>query len=192
MPKLNATHLPERIQEVIEQLERGEEVQPKRNKALLNDKQQKALEDAWAAQQQLRKQHKPPKTQEEKQKLGWKDKREVRIEIYKQALNELSNNLVDDLKDLQKQREAKAARIYLEARFNAKEGVNADSAGKIALQRAGFTVLGSTGITTRDLEIRQLEELLKKQFEAEMTQEEREQLELLKEHEKAVKKRSKQ
>ena len=47
MPKLNATHLPERLKEAIEQLERGEEVEAKKNKTLLNAEQQQALEDAW-------------------------------------------------------------------------------------------------------------------------------------------------
>ena len=42
MPKLNATHLPARIQEVIEQLERGEEVEAKKNKTLLTAEQQQA------------------------------------------------------------------------------------------------------------------------------------------------------
>ena len=87
MPKLNATHLPSRIQEVIDQLERGEEVHQNKNGTLLTEGQQRALADAWTQQQALRKKHKPPKTEEEKQNLGWKDKREVRIEIYKQAAN---------------------------------------------------------------------------------------------------------
>ena len=54
MPKLNQTHLPDRLREAIEQLERGEEVEAKKNKTLLNADQQKALEDAWNEQQALR------------------------------------------------------------------------------------------------------------------------------------------
>jgi hypothetical protein len=190
MPKLNATHLPERLKEAIEQLESGIEVEAKKNKTLLNDEQRKALDDAWDNQQALRKKYKPPKTEEEKQRIGWKDKREVRIEIYKQAYEEITANAVANIRKLQQQREAKAARVYLEARFNAKDGVNGDSAGNIAMTRAGFSPANSR-VNKRDEEVFELEEQLRKQFEAEMTDEEREQLELLKEHEKAVIKRKK-
>jgi hypothetical protein len=43
-------------------------------------------------------------------------------------------------------------------------------------------------MSKRDLEVRRIEEELSKQFEAEMTDEEREQLELLRETEKAERK----
>lgn len=187
MPKLNATHLPQRLQEAIEQLERGEEVEAKKNKTLLNERQQKALEDAWAEQQELRKKHKPPKTEEEKRKLGWKDKREVRIEIYQQAYDELQSNVVEDIRELQRQREAKVNRVYMDAWSKAlgegKEKWSAISAGNIAVTRAGFSP-PNVRVNKRDKEVRDLEEALKKQFEAEMTDEEREQYELLKEHKK--------
>jgi len=194
MPKLNATHLPERLKEAIEQLEGGEEVEAKKNKTLLTAEQQQALEDAWNEQQELRKKHKPPKTEEEKQKIGWKDKREVRIQIYKQAYKQTQANLVDDIKELQRQREAKANRVFMDAWSEAlaegKDKWSATSAGNIAVTRAGFSPANSR-VNKRDKEVFELEEHLRKQFEAEMTDEEREQLELLKEHEKAVIKRKK-
>lgn len=187
MPKLNQTHLPERLKEAIEQLERGEEVEAKKNKTLLNATQQKALEDAWLIQQALRKQHKPPKTEEEKKKIGWKDKREVRIEIYKQALAELEEDIFDiHLKQLERE-QAKATKAYLKGFFGATDGQDKDSAGKIAVKRAGFTP-NYGHRTTRDSEVREMEEALIKQFEAEMTGEEREQRELLKETEEAERK----
>jgi len=187
MPKLNDTHLPERIKEVIKQLEAGVEVEAKKNKTLLNATQQKALEDAWLIQQALRKQHKPPKTEEEKKKIGWKDKREVRIEIYKQALGELEENFVDiQLKQLAKE-QAKATKAYLKGYFGATDGQDKDSAGKIAVKRAGFTP-NYGHRTSRDSEVREMEEALIKRFEAEMTEEEREQRELLKETEEAERK----
>jgi len=190
MPKLNATHIPERLKEVIEQLERGEEVEPKKNKTLLNAEQQKALEDAWEEQQALRKKHKPPKTEEEKKKIGWKDKREVRIDIYKQAYAQSQTNVVDDIRELQRQREVKAADVYLDAYFGAKPGQDKDSAGNIAMTRAGFSPSHSR-VSERDKEVFELEEQLRKQFESELSDEEKEQLDLLKEHEKAVAKRKK-
>jgi hypothetical protein len=187
MPKLNDTHLPDRLREAIKQLEAGVEVEAKKNKTLLNATQQKALEDAWLIQQALRKQHKPPKTEEEKKKIGWKDKREVRIEIYKQALAELEENFFDiQLKQLAKE-QAKATKAYLKGYFGATERQDKDSAGKIEVRRAGFTPNYGQR-TSRDDEVREMEEALIKRFEAELTDEEREQRELLKETEEAERK----
>ncbi|MEY4482270.1 MAG: hypothetical protein RIQ84_1432 [Pseudomonadota bacterium] len=190
MPKLNDTLLPDRLREAIKQLESGKEVEAKKNKTLLNATQQKALDDAWANQQELRKQHKPPKTEEEKKKIGWKDKREVRTEIYKQALSELEENIFEiQLKQLAKE-QIKATKAYIDGYMNAKGIQDKDSAGRIAVRRAGFTPNVSRK-NNRDEEVRELEEALLKQFEAEMTDEEREQRELLKEHEQSINKRKK-
>jgi len=195
MPKLNNTHLPERIQEHIAKMERGEEVEAKKDKTLLNEQQQKELKEALAQQQQLKKTHKRPKTQEEKDAIGWKEIREVRLEIYRQALEQLSANVVDDIRELQRQREAKAARVFMEAWSKAgkegRVGSSAISAGNIALTRAGFTPQGHFGLTKRDREIKAFEEEFLKQCENELSEEEKEQLDLLREHEKAVKKRKK-
>ncbi len=188
MPKLNDTHLPERLKEAIKQLEAGVEVEAKKNKTLLNAKQQKELDDAWTKQQALRKQHKPPKTEAEKKKIGWKDKREVRIDIYKQALADLEENIFDiHLKQLDKE-QAKATKAYLKGYFGATERQDKDSAGKIEVQRAGFKVSNGRSMSKRDLEVRRIEEELLKRFEAEMTDEEREQRDLLKETEEAERK----
>jgi hypothetical protein len=184
MPKLNPTHLPERLKEAIKELEAGIEVEAKKNKTLLNAQQQKELDDAWTKQQALRKQHKPPKTEAEKKKIGWKDKREVRIEIYKQALAELEEDVFDiHLKQLAKE-QAKATKAYLKGYFGATQGQDKDSAGKIAVQRAGFKVSTTRRMSKRDLEVRRIEDELLKRFEAEMTDDEREQRDLLKETER--------
>ncbi len=185
MPKLNDTHLPERIKEAIKQLEAGVEVEAKKNKTLLNATQQKALEDAWNEQQALRKKYKAPKTEEEKKKIGWKDKREVRIEIYKQAYKELMDNIFDIHLNQLEREQARATKAYMDGYLNAKEGQDRHSAGKIAAQRAGFMVANTRYMSKRDLEVRKMEEELLKRFEAEMTDEEREQRELLKETERA-------
>jgi hypothetical protein len=195
MPKLNNTHLPERVQEHIAKMERGEEVEAKKDKTLLNEQQQKQLKEVLAQQQQLKKTHKRPKTQEEKDAIGWKEIRDVRLGIYKQALEELSANVVDDIKELQRQREAKAARLFMDAWSKAgkegKVGNSALSAGNIALTRAGFGFSQSSMLTKRDREIRALEEGLLKQLKNELSSEQKEQLDLVREHEKAVKKRQK-
>ena len=191
MPKLNLTHLPDRLKEAIEQLEAGIEVEAKKNKTLLNPKQQKELDDAWKEQQALRKKHKPPKTEQEKKQLGWKDKREIRIEVYKKAYKELMDNIFDiHLKQL-KSEEAKVAKAYLKGYFGATDGQSKDSAGKIAVQRAGFKVATTRGMSKRDAEMANIEEELLKRFEAQMTPEEREQRDLLKETEQAERKAKK-
>ena len=195
MPKLNNTHLPQRIQEHIEKMERGEEVEAKKDKTLLNLTHQQLLKDVLAHQQQLKKSHKRPKTQEEKDKIGWKEIREVRLEIYRQALLELNQNVVADIKELQRHREAKANREYMDAVSLAgkegKRGASAQSVGNIALTRAGFSPKHSVGLSKRDREIRDMEDALLKQFEAKASVTEKEQLAILKEHEKALEKRKK-
>ena len=57
MPKLNIIHLLSRLKEHIEKMERGEEVEAKKDKTLLNKTQQQALKDALSKQQQLKKKH---------------------------------------------------------------------------------------------------------------------------------------
>ena len=175
MPKLNITHLPERLKERLEKLERGEEVAVKDIKSLLSDEQIKRMNNAWAEQ-------------EEAEAVGWKTKLDVRIDAYRQALEETQNNLADGIRKLQRQREAKAAKIYLDAYFKAEDGTSKESAGNIALTRAGFNKFGAN-TKKRDKEVWAMENALLKQFESGMSKEEKEQLELLKEHPKALKKK---
>lgn len=165
MPKLNVLHLPERLRERLEKLERGEEIDARDVKALLNADQQKRLEDALVEQKELRKKYRQPKTEDKKKEIGWKTIREVRVEIYKQAIDELQSGFVEGVKELQKQREIKAARVFMDAFSKAgKEGKNAWSAGQIALTRNGFRKAGSVGVTKRDKEVRELEEKLLQQL----------------------------
>jgi hypothetical protein len=191
MPKINNTHIAERIQELIDKMENGEEFETKKDKTLLNEAQQQALKDALAHQQQLKKTHKRPKTQAEKDAIGWKEIREVRIEFYKKVLDDLKGCALDDIRELQRHRELMAAKIYLDAYFKAEDGTSRESAGNIALTRAGFHT-GNPRITKRDKEVWEMEEAIKKQLEAKMTKEEREQLELLREHEKLERKELKE
>jgi len=187
MPKLNITHLPARLKERLAKLERGEEVVIKDIKALLEDEQIERMENAWAQQEVLRQTHKRPKTKEEAKAIGWKTKLEIRIEAYKQAIEEAEDGMLKGIQKLQDERETKAARIYLDAYFGAPDGNSKESAGNIALTRAGFNKTNPRN-TKRDKEVWAMEELLKKQLEAEMTKEEQEQLELIKEHEKTLRK----
>ena len=195
MPKLNNTHLPQRIQEHIEKMERGEEVEAKKDKTLLSALQQQALKDALEAQKVLKKTHRRPKTKEEKDKIGWKEIREVRLEIYKQALQALNDNALDDFLIEIKKRKVRETRVFMDAWCQAldegKRGESAVSAGNIALQRAGFKVSSTVSLSKRDREIRDMEDALRKQFEAQASDAEKEQLAILREHEKALEKKKK-
>ena len=194
MPKLNITHLPQRLKERLEKLERGEEVAIKDIKALLDDAQIERMEQAWSKQQALRKIHKPPKTSEEANKIGWKTIREVRIETYKQAIVEAEGGLLEGIRKLQADSETKAARIFMDAWSKAldegKSSWSAQSAGNIALTRVNLRQ-GEVVASKRDREVWAMEDALRKQFESELSKEEKEQLEILKEHEKGLQKRKK-
>lgn len=184
-PKLNITHLVPRIKEHIEKMERGEEVEAKKDKTLLNQLQQQALRNALDEQKILKQNHKRPRTDAEKLAIGWKEIRQVRLEIYKQALAELENDMIEHIENLQIQRETRAAKIFMQAVSNAydagKRGPSSLSEGNIALIRAGFKPKGTTGLTKRDKEIYEQEEALRKQYESQLSDEDREQLQLLKE-----------
>jgi hypothetical protein len=188
MPKINITHRVGRLQDRLAQLERGEEIAKRDIEALLDPAQIKLLNKAQAAQDALRKKHKRPKTEKEKQAIGWKTKIEVRIDFYKQAIAQEQGGMVEGIKKLQQERENKAARIFLDGYFKAEAARDKWSAGNIALQRAGFDS-GYVALNKRDKEIREMEEALLKRFESELSKDEKEQLELLREHEKALQKR---
>ena len=194
MPKLNVTHLVGRIQERIEQLERGDALEARDINALLTKEQQQKLKDAWTVQQALRKIHKPPKSNEEAQKIGWKTIREVRLEIYKQALQEAQDGVGDGIEKLLHQSEVKASRVFLDAYFNAKEGTNKWSAGNIALRRNGFNRIDGQSYSysnKRDIEVNEMEDSLRERMEDDLSAEEKEQLKLSREYDKAVVKRRK-
>ena len=194
MPKLNVTHLVGRIQERIEQLERGDALEARDINALLTKEQQQKLKDAWTVQQALRKIHKPPKSNEEAQKIGWKTIREVRLEIYRQALQEAQDGVGDGIEKLLHQSEVKASRVFLDAYFNAKEGTNKWSAGNIALRRNGFNRIDGQSYSysnKRDREVNEMEDSLRERMEDDLSAEEKEQLELSREYDKAVAKRRK-
>lgn len=191
MPKLDATHLPERINARLSDLKLGNEVSVRDIKVLLNEDQIAAMEAAWSEQQELRK-VKRARSKEEEMALGWKSKREIYIETYENALKESNANLLNAYKKKMKDAEARFARIYLDAFFAAKkdsmEYWQADAAGNNALARAGF----KRGLISQKFD-KKLEEnsILEKQIEeiikAKMTKDELEQYELLQEHERNIK-----
>ena len=195
MPKLNITHLVGRIQERIAKLERDEALEARDFESLLTDEQVKQYNQAWQHQKDLRTIHKPPKTAEKKELIGWKTIREVRLDIYRQALQEARDGVGDGIEKLLHQSEVKAARVFMDAFSKAKEeDKNAWSAGNIALRRNGFNRIDGQSYSysnKRDREVNEMEDSLRERMEDDLSAEEKEQLELGREYDKAVAKRRK-
>lgn len=114
MPKLDATHLRGRIQRRLEQLEAGKSVAAKDIRAVLTAEQQTQLDSEWREQQLLR-QQKRARTENEQVELGWKTKREVMISVLKRALAEAEDGELAVLEEKMKRKEVRQARIYFEA-----------------------------------------------------------------------------
>jgi hypothetical protein len=146
MPKLDATHIAERLRNRLSDLEAGKEIAAKEIRALLNSDQIAAMDAAWAEQQELRK-VKTAKTDEEKKALGWKTKRELHIEAYKQAITESNKNILAELQKMQDQATIRQARIYFEELGKALDaGYDNEQAKTIAnnaLKRAGLQRMDS-------------------------------------------------
>lgn len=122
----------------------------------------------------------------QEQRFGWQTKRDIRLRLLRETLDELNDNLVEELEQEQHKREVRAARVFMDAFSKAREaGKDGYSEANAALQRNGFRRLDtqySRGSNKRDREVREMEEALLRRFEAAMTDEEREQLELSKEY----------
>jgi hypothetical protein len=185
VPKLNTEQLMERIQKRIHQLELGEEIAAKDIKALLSAEQQQQLVDALAAQFELKK-NKRARTEDEKQALGWKSIREVRLDVLRAALTAANDGLLEDYERRLKEKEVRQANIYLReyfaARANGKEQYAAQGAANNALTRAALPRVDGqdvNSISKRDREVFALEAQLKERIRSEMTAEELEQLDML-------------
>jgi hypothetical protein len=190
MPKLDATHLPDRIYARLADLKMGKEVSIRDIKALLSDEQIAAMEAKWQEQQDLRKK-KRARTKEEEKELGWKSKRDIFIETYEKALKNSDINLLTEYKKKLADAEVKNAKIYLDAFFaeksKGKDHCQADASGNNSLKRAGFS--DSTSLKLKEklkedlLNEKQLEEVIK----TKMTPSELDQIELLQEHLRNIK-----
>jgi hypothetical protein len=194
MPKLNATHLPERIRTRLEQLRSGVEVAQRDLRAVLTLDQAALVDTLWAEQQALRK-NKRARTEEEKTALGWKSKREIHIEVLEQALREAEDDGLNTIEKELRRVEVMQVKIYLEAINKYTEaGHDMQTSKRKAnndLTRANFRRLDGAsvrthGLSKRDRDIRELEEAILQRVQAEMTPEEREQHELAREGERAV------
>jgi len=185
MPLLNTEQLMERLERRIHQLELGEEIAVKDIKALLSAEQQQQLVDALAAQVALKK-NKRARTDAEKQALGWKSIREVRLDVLRSALKAANDDLLADYQRRLRKKEVRQANIYLreysDARKAGKSVFAAQGAANNALTRAALRRVDGQAVRSlskRDKEVFEIEEELKRRIRSEMTAEELEQLDML-------------
>jgi hypothetical protein len=200
MPKLNLDQLIDRLVKRIAELENGKLLEARDINVLLTAEQEKILKDSWLKQQHLRKIYKIPKTDIEKKDIGWKNIKEVRLEVLNQALTEAENGLSESYEKRLKELEIKQAKIYLNKYMTEiDKGVDKVSATKRAnneltkngLRRIDGALVSKIGLNKRDTEIRNLEDKLYERFDLELTNEEKEQLDLVREYEKSLMKRKK-
>jgi hypothetical protein len=185
MPRLNTGQLMERLERRIHQLELGEEIAAKDIKALLSAEQQQQLVDALAAQVALKK-NKRARSDAEKQALGWKSIREVRLDLLRSALKAANDDLLADYERRLREKEVRQANIYLreysDARKAGKSVFAAQGAANNALTRAALRRVDGQAVRSvnkRDKEVFEMEEELKRRIRSEMTAEELEQLDML-------------
>lgn len=178
MPKLDDTHTISRITKRLEELEQDVEVSAKDFRAVLTDKQHDAYEQAWADQQALRK-AKRARTKEDEKALGWKSKREVRIEALKAAKSEAWDNVEAAWDKKLSDAEVRQGRIYFDSLNKAiAEGKDMPSAQSFAnneLTRAGLRRLDGQivhSLSQRDREIRRMEDLIIARIRNKMSNEE--------------------
>lgn len=195
MPKLDGTHLPERLANRLADLKSGKEVSARDIKALLNDEQVNAIQTAWSDQQALRK-AKRARNKDEELALGWKTKRDIYIEVYELALMQAKANAQPAVDKRMKDAEVRQGRIYLEALGAALDAGKTNSQARALanneLTRNGMSRLDGAFVRSaskRDREVWAVEDALKAEIRKHMSAEELEQLEQLEEHEDTVAKR---
>ena len=192
MPKLDATHIIERLSKRIVQLEAGEALEARDINSLLTAEQQQELKTAWATQQQLRKSYKTL-ADAERDGHSWKTIREVRLDVYRHALGQAQINLPGAFNKMLHDVEIRSAKIYMAAFVEAQNGhQNPHIAANNALTQAGLRRMDrpSRGVgNRRDREIWAMEDKIREMLRAKMSADDLEQLDLAKEHDEAVRKR---
>jgi hypothetical protein len=194
MPKLDGTHIADRLRARLVELQRGEAVAARDLRTLLTREQAVAMDAAWRQQQELRKQ-KRARTKEEEAALGWKSKRDIHIAALESALRGAQDNELAAWRQRLRDVEVRQGRVFFdELARQLDAGLDVQSAktrANNALTRAGLrrldgVLIGTQGLSERDREIRAMEDAILQRAESELDDDEREQLELLREHEKAV------
>ena len=195
MPKLDPFQISSRLHDKLEDLLAGKEVAARDLKVLLSDERLAAMEQAWAEQKALRKK-KRARTKEEEAALGWKSKREVLIEAVEAELAMHDSNAEAYIEKEKADAEQRGARIFMDAVSKGMhEGKTLGQAMNMAnndLTRAGLQRTDgyvSRRLSSRDREILELEQSIMQKLESEMDDYERKQLELLRDTERAERKK---
>jgi len=184
MPKLDDTHTVSRIKKRLDELEQDIEVSAKDFRAVLTQEQHDAYESAWEEQQALRKKRRA-RTKEEERELGWKSKREVRIDTLKSAMAQARSQSSDVWKKKLRDADVRQARIYFDSVSQARrEGKDPQSAANFAnneLTRAGLRRMDGQmvrSLSPRDRLIREMEEWIIARERNRLSDEELEQIAL--------------
>ena len=167
MPKLDNTHIADRLRERLADLKSDKEVAAREIKALLNKEQLKVVEAEKAKQKKLKKE-KIARTKEQQKEFGYKSIREIYIEAYEKAIDELDEVGAWDKK--LRDAEVRQMRIYMDSISEAlKDGKTQEQAKSIAnnnLTRAGLARMDGQRVNQylnkRDKEIAEGEAALKK------------------------------
>jgi hypothetical protein len=195
MPKIDGTQVGERLQVWLDKLLRGEAVAPRDLRGLLSQEQEAAIDAAWAEQQNLRSKMKKPKTVQEQIEVGWKEKRDIHIQVLQRACAQAKTEELEAWNKRMHDADVRQGRVFFDelgAGLDAGADMQtAKTRANNALTRAGLRRLdgqqiGMQGLTKRDREIRAMEDAILQRAESEMDDYEREQLELVREYEKAV------
>ena len=195
MPKIDGTQVGERLQVWLDKLLRGEAVAPRDLRGLLSQEQEAAIDAAWAEQQKLRSKMKKPKTVQEQIEVGWKEKRDIHIQVLQRACTQAKTEELAAWNKRMHDADVRQGRVFFDELGAALDaGADMQTAKtrannaltRAALQRLDGQLIATQGLTKRDREIRAMEDALLQKAESELDDNEREQLELIREHEKAV------
>lgn len=199
MPKLNTLQIEDRINDYNRRMKNGEEVAIRDIKAILtwvDTSLIQWMDIEWDEQQKLRRTRRA-RTEEEKAALGYKTKRDIQVEALKKASDIVSERLLNDIENELKAKELRQARVFLKSFFDArdegKEWWSAWAWANNELTRAGLPRVDGqvrNTVSKRDREVREIEDALMAKFREEMTDEEREQQDLLAEANGETKKRT--
>ena len=165
MPKLDNTHIADRLRERLADLKLGKEIAARELRALLNEEQIKAIDDAKKYQQQLRKLVKV-RTKEKQQLVGYKAIRDIYIEVYEQAILDIDVVAAFDKKI--RAAELRQAKIFMDsyttAMNNGKTSSEAKAIANNDLTRAKLARIDGQAVrrkNKRDIEIAEMEERIK-------------------------------
>ena len=182
MPKLDDTHLEQRIAEQIKRLEEGHDLVVRDVKAVLSVAAVAQVEAEWLSQQQLRK-GKRARNDEERVALGWLSKRDLYLKALKSDLEQARANASAAFNKKLQDATVRQTRIYFDALKQAeKDGKTEYSAKAFAnneLTRSGLRRMdgADSGYNDkRDREVKQMEDELREQLK---TDEDREQERLM-------------